>query len=203
MFCGGYCERLLDSEMSTDVVSFRKRARNLSWDLRAAVRGSGTAATRWRGAILRIPPFAYSVPFGAGSGVYDSCSYQLFTSTVAPPTPHPGLKYGCIVIDHPDDLTEELCARLRFVENSPVVNGPLGTCSAVFHGFDGEELGIDVALAFTVAEPGEPSVIYAYRTPRWYGSVVVVRDCDSTTTSSLTVCKESHSSTKSICRPRK
>ena len=174
-FCGGCYEGFLDSENVDGCCVIPSDACNLQlrpicgavrgfWDKR---RTDGTAR-----AILRIPTFDIQlVPFGAGSGVYDSCSYQLFTSTVSPPTPHPGLKYGCIVMDHPDDLTAELCAQLKFVENSPVVDGPLGKCSAVFHGFDGEELGIDVAIAFTVAEPGESSVIYAYRT------LSLVRQC--------------------------
>lgn len=173
-FCGGCYEGFLDADnidgcyvmSATDNLQLRSACGAVRgfWDKR---RPDGSAR-----AILRCPSFGMQlVPFGAGSGVYESCTYQLFTSTVAPPTPHPGLKYGCIVVDHPNDLTDELCAQLKFVENSPVVDGPLGTCSAVFHGFEGEELGIDVAIAFTVAEPGESSVIYAYRT------LSLVRQC--------------------------
>ena len=52
-----------------------------------------------------------------------------------------------------------------------MVDGPLLECSAVFHAFDGEELGIDVAIVYTVTEPGSPTVLYAYRT------LSLVRQC--------------------------
>jgi hypothetical protein len=135
------------------------------WDKRT--RPDGVAR-----AMLRLPPTGIALaPFGAGSGVYDACGYQLFASATAPPTPHPGLTYGCIVLTHPDDLTDALRAKLRFVETSPVVDGDLMECSLVFHGVDGEQLGIDAAVAFTATEPGSPPVVYAYRT------LALVREC--------------------------
>ena len=81
------------------------------------------------------------------------------------------MTYGCVVLSGPSDLTRPLHAQLSFVESSPVVAGPLRSSSLVFHGVDGEELGIDAAIAFTVTEPGQPPVVYAYRT------LATVRDC--------------------------
>ena len=138
------------------------------WD-KGRNHGSGLMSAR---VMLRIQsPDIRFVPFGAGSGHYTPCIYQTFTSTQAPPTPHAGMTYSCIVLTKPSDLTAALHEQLRFVERSSVVDGPLQTNSLIFHGVDREELGIDAAIVFTVTEPGGGPIVYAYRT------LAVVRDC--------------------------
>ena len=122
--------------------------------------------------MLRMPPTGIEIePFGAGSGLFDACAYQLFTCTETPPTPHDGIRYDKLVLTSISDITSVLLTQLEFVAESDVVGGPLLQNSLLFHGVDREEYGIDVAIAFTAQEPGEAPFIFAYRT------LSRVRDC--------------------------
>lgn len=111
-------------------------------------------------------------PRGAGTGTFDACEYQLFTCTETPPTPHDGIAYEKIVLTAPSDINSDILSQLDFVTQSVVVGGPLLEHSLLFHGIDGEEYGIDVAIVFTAQEPGADPIIFAYRT------LARVRDCD-------------------------
>lgn len=103
-------------------------------------------------------------PHAAGRGTHEAVAYQLFTCNELPPTPHAGIVYNKIALTGPDDVTDELLGSLDFVAHSDVVGGPLQEQSMIFHGVDGEQYGIDMALVFTAQEPGEDPFVYAYRT---------------------------------------
>ena len=123
--------------------------------------------------ILRAPDTDVQLqPYGAGSGVRSAVVYQLFTCAERPPTPHTGIVYDKLVLRSPSDVTDALLRDLEFVARSGVVGGALADHSLIFNGVDGEEYGIDAAIAFTSKEPGEEPLIYAYRT------LARIRDCE-------------------------
>ena len=121
--------------------------------------------------MLRIPGHMWLEPFGRGAGKYQAAEYQLYTCVESAPTPHDEISYEYVLIMSCDDMTDWLREQLQFVSDSPVVGGPVKEYSMIFHGHGGEELGIDMAIAFVAREPGKPRFVYAYRT------LARVRDC--------------------------
>lgn len=122
--------------------------------------------------ILRVPHSSVVVePYGAGKEAREACSYQFFTCTDHPPTPHEGILYENVLLESSADLTDQLRADLAFVSKSKVVGGPMEHHSLIFHGEEGELLGIDMAIVFIAREPGAAKVAFGYRT------LARVRDC--------------------------